>query len=458
MRPLVFLFCVVSIHPVHAVAQEGFAHASKISALVEPYLTHRKVNAVSIGVISNGQVWKNSYGHLGTDVACSPDEKTLYEIGSISKVFTSLLLAEAVASGRLKLDDPISIVMKELAKKNPTMGNAITFKHLSHHMSGLPVMPTNVKAADSTNPFAGYDRKLLTEYMLSAKPERKPGAGYEYSNLAVGLLGDLLSQQAGVSYESLLKQKLTKPLKMSDTVITLSKDQARRFAPPYNAALLPDKSWDFDALAGCGAIRSTIDDMVLFAEASINSPDGSLGKAIDLAWKQHKPESGDHHAMGLGWMIARDGSTRWHNGQTGGYQSMMLVSRDQKCAVVLLCNTAGSQTDALAEQIIQTIMGLDVKPRQFDKEVEVDPKTAKRLEGKYQLAPGIVITVQVKDGRMMAQITGQQFLALIPKSETEWKYQLVDATLQFELPKSGSSPKVSLHQAGRVMPSPRVPE
>ena len=348
--------------------------------------------------------------------------------------------------------------MKELATKNPTVGNAITYKHLSHHVSGLPVMPTNIKPADSTNPFDGYDRKMLTEYMLSVKPERKPGEGYEYSNLGAGLLGDLLSQQAGVSYESLLKQKLTEPLKMSDTVITLSEQQLSRFAPPYNAALLPDKSWDFDALAGCGAIRSTINDMLLFAEASLNPPDGPLGKAIELAWKQHKPGRDGNHAMGLGWMIAQDGSTRWHNGQTGGYQSMILVSRDQKCAAVLLCNTAGSQTDALAEQIIQTVMGLDVQPRLFDKEFEVDPKVAKRLEGKYQLAPGIVITVQVKDRRMMAQLTGQQFLALIPKSETEWKYQLVDATLKFELPKSGSSPKVTLLQAGREMPCLRLPE
>ena len=162
--------------------------------------------------------------------------------------------------------------------------------------------------------------------------------------------------------------------------------------------------------------------------------------------------------MGLGWMIALDGSTRWHNGQTGGYQSMMLVSRQADCAVVLLCNTAGSGTDALAEQIIQTAMGLDVQPRTFDKEVKVDPRVAKRLEGKYELAPGIVITVQVKDGRMMAQLTGQQFLALIPTSETEWKYQLVDATLKFELPESGNSPKVTLLQAGRVMPSPRLPD
>jgi D-alanyl-D-alanine-carboxypeptidase/D-alanyl-D-alanine-endopeptidase len=458
MRQLMWICVIAMLSAGRLSAQEGFKHEQKIVTLVEPYLTHNKANAVSVGVISNGQVWKKHFGSLDGKGTHAPNDRTIYEIGSISKVLTSLLLADAVESGKLKLDDPISTIMKELAEKNPTVGNSITFKHLSHHVSGLPVMPSNIRPTDPTNPFAGYDRAMLTEYMLSVKPARKPGEGYEYSNLAVGLLGDLLSRQAGVTYEELLKKKLTDPLKMSDTSITHTKDQKSRFAPPYNAALLPDKAWDFDALAGCGAIRSNIDDMLLFAEASLSPPDGKLGKVIELAWEQHKPAGAGGMAMGLGWMIAGDGSTRWHNGQTGGYQSMMLVSRPAKCATVLLCNTAGSKTDALAEQIIQTLMGLNVQPRTFETEVKVDPKVAKRLEGKYQLAPGFVMTVQVSEGRMMAQLTGQQFLALSPQSETEWKYQDVDATLHFELPESGNSPKVTLHQNGLQMPSPRISE
>jgi len=458
MRKLMLL-CLIAVMPAGpGLAQERFKHEQKIISLVEPYLTHNKVNAVSVGVISNGQIWKKNFGTLDGEGTGAPNDKTLYEIGSISKVFTSMLLADAVESGTLKLDDPISTIMKELAQKNRTVGSSITFRHLSHHESGLPVMPTNIRPADATNPFAGYDRAMLTEYMLSVKPARKPGDGYEYSNLAVGLLGDLLSRQAGLSYEELLKKTLTDPLKMSDTSITLTKDQQSRFAPPHNAALLPDKAWDFDALAGCGAIRSNIDDMLLFAEASLNPPDGKPGKVIELAWQQHKPARAGSMAMGLGWMIAGDGTTRWHNGQTGGYQSMILVSRPARCATVLLCNTAGSKTDALAEQIIQTLMGMNVQPKTFETEFKVDPKVAKRLEGKYQLAPGFVITIQVREGRMMAQLTGQQFLALNPKSETEWKYQDVDATLRFELPESGNSPKVTLHQNGREMPSPRISE
>ena len=109
----------------------------------------------------------------------APNDRTIYEIGSISKLFTSLLLADPVDSGRLKLEDPISTVMEELVAGNPDVGDSITFKHLSLHVSGLPVMPLNIRPADSTNPFAGYDRAMLTACLLTAKPSRKPGDSYE---------------------------------------------------------------------------------------------------------------------------------------------------------------------------------------------------------------------------------------------------------------------------------------
>lgn len=458
MHRLIVLAFLLAIDAIPLVAEEPFPHERKIVELVQPYLDHKKVNALSIGVISKGRSWTKSFGFLDEAGSVAPSDKTLYEVGSISKVFTSHLLAEAIESGRLKLDDPIDTVLKELAKQNPEVGRTITFRHLSHHTSGLPVMPTNLAPADSTNPFADYNRAMLTEYMLSVKPPRLPGKKFEYSNLAVGLMGDLLSIEAGVGYEALLKQKLTEPLKMSDTVITLSEEQRSRFAPPHNAARFPDKAWDFDALVGCGGIRSSVDDMLLFAEASLHPPKGALGQTINLAWKEHQPARDGQFAMGLGWMIAKDGSTRWHNGRTGGYQAMILISRDAQCASVVLCNTAGAPTDALAEQIIQTLMGMNVLPRTFDDEFLADPQVAQRLEGIYQLAPGVVITVKVKEGRMTAQLTGQQFLPLNPKSNTEWKYQDVEATLKFELSESGPSSKVTLFQSGRELPSPRVPD
>ena len=110
--------------------------------------------------------------------------------------------------------------------------------------------------ADADNPYADYFVEQLYEFLSTYELTRDIGSQYEYSNLGAGLLGDLLSRQAGISYEALLKRKLTGPLNMPDTGITLSSEQINRFAPPHNAAMMPDTSWDFDSLAGCGAIRT----------------------------------------------------------------------------------------------------------------------------------------------------------------------------------------------------------
>ncbi len=246
------------------------------------------------------------------------------------------------------------------------------------------------------------------------------------------------------------------PLEMADSYLAVPNDQLARFAPPHNASLMQDYRWDFDALAGGGAIRSTVNDMLKFIQANLDPPPGEIGDALKLAWKKQLEATQDHRAMGLGWMIAGDGSTRWHNGQTGGYQAMLLVNRELKTGVILLANTAGSEVDGLAESIFQLVVGIPVKPRTFTKTVEVDETFVQRLVGKYQLAPGIVIEITANGNRMMAQLTGQQALQIEPASNTEWNYKDVEAKLVFDVPEDGSASKVTLLQNGRKMVSPRI--
>jgi CubicO group peptidase (beta-lactamase class C family) len=347
--------------------------------------------------------------------------------------------------------------MAELKESNPDVGEKVTLKYLSLHMSGLPRMPTNIAPSDPNNPFAGYDHNLLVEFMKSVKLSRNPGLIHEYSNLGAGLLGDLLASQANVSYEALLKERICKPLNMNDTTISLSAAQKKRLAPPHNSALLPDYTWDFDALAGAGAIRSTTNDMIRFMQANLDPPDNSTGKALELAWQQHLSTNlFGRSAMGLGWMIAGDKSTRWHNGQTGGYHAMVLVNRDYKTGVVLLSNAAVMELDGLAQSIFQTVIGMEVKPQEFAKATKVDPEFVKRLAGKYQLAPGVVIDVVAHGDKLMVQLTGQGALRVFPENDTVWNYRVVKAQLRFEVPESGNCTKVTLHQNGRKMPAPRI--
>jgi len=427
-----------------------------VDVLVQPYLDAERVNAISIGVVQGDKHWTRHFGALSSEQNKKPTGETVYEIGSMSKVFTGILLAHAVESGRVELKQGIGTIMKKLQTANKKISDSIRLGHLSTHTSGLPRLPSNLEPADLANPYADYDRKLLLEFMSGVEPERKPGAKGEYSNLGAGLLGDLLAVEAGMNYGALLNQNLTGPLELGDTCLNLSYDQIDRLAPPHNENRTANKNWTFDALAGAGGIRSTVDDMLRFIEANLHPPEGVLGKAIELAWKQHLPSKDGAFAMGLGWHIARDGQTRWHNGQTGGYHSMILVSRELDAGVVLLCNTATGEVDALAESIIQAMAGIDVKPRTFPKEKSIPAVEVARLAGRYQILPQFILTIRADGEKLFVQATAQPENRVFPESATVWKLPAVKATLTFELPKKGKCTGVTLNQNGRDMRGTRI--
>ncbi len=158
------------------------------------------------------------------------DENTIYEIGSISKVFTGILLAQQVLDGRLKLEDEINNFLPDDIKV-PVMGNTeITFGNLTDHTSGFPGMPDNFRPANPGNPFADYTVEQMYEFISNYHPVRTVGSEYEYSNLAQGLLGHLLAMNNNSTYEELMVQTIADPLEMNDTRIELTKRMKENLA------------------------------------------------------------------------------------------------------------------------------------------------------------------------------------------------------------------------------------
>jgi CubicO group peptidase (beta-lactamase class C family) len=333
----------------------------------------------------------------------------------------------------------------------------ITLEDLATHRSGLPRLPDNLNPADPTNPYADYTPQLLLEFLAGYKLTREPAKEFEYSNLGMGLLGYLLAEKQNKSYEQLLRERIAAPLKMTDTVIKLDAAQRARLAPPHDGDGRAGKNWDLPTLAGAGAIRSTAADLLRFAQANIKTPEGELGQAIELAWRVHQePLKGGPFAVGLGWHIARDGSTRWHNGQTGGYHSMLLVRREQQLAVVLLTNSGTGDVDALAEDIMRMLAGATVKPRAIDKPIDVAADVMQSYEGKYELVPGAVFTVAVDGKKLMVGLTGQPAFEVYARSKTEWFYKVVKATLTFKVDGDGKCNAVELFQNGIHKTAKRV--
>ncbi|MBK6940741.1 MAG: serine hydrolase [Planctomycetes bacterium] len=442
-------------------AVAGLEHLEPdIRALAQPMLDDEHAPGMAIGILKAGERITLGVGRVRLDAEGAPTADTLYEIGSISKVFTATLLADAQLRGLLSIDDPLAKFVPEDSDAPEFDGVGITLTQLSTHRSALPRMPPNWFPPDLADPFKGYDRARLFRDLEDIVLTRAPGAQYEYSNLAVGLLGQIVVDVTGAKdYGALLTERITAPLGMSDTTLDLSDQQRARFAPPYNADLRPDRDWTFDALAGAGAIRSTVDDMLTFAEADLaaekDATNDPARQALAFTHEKRAEFPGDAKGgVALGWHLRGDGA-RWHNGQTGGYHAFLGIAPQHDLAVVVLANAPTGFVDAFAIGVLKLAAGEAVEPLQIQRPVEVERATLESYVGRYRLNPVNWIAVTLEGHKLFVQLTGQPALRVYPENDAKFRYRVVDAVITFELDDEDRVAALVLHQNGQDMRAPR---
>ncbi|MGI9455445.1 MAG: serine hydrolase domain-containing protein, partial [Aeoliella sp.] len=252
-----------------------------------PLVENRVADGLSVGYIE-GKHW--GIVHLGTSSRAKKkaNNLTVYEIGSISKVFTGLMLADAVVRGEIDLNAAADVVNKAGIRLPSRDGRSIKWIDLSTHRSGLPKLPGNLPLTESKNPYRAYDSKKAAAFLNQYELPRKPGDSQEYSNLGTSILGYLGAENAGKSYEQLLRERIAKPLRMTDCTVSLSSDQRKRLATPHDEFGSATPPWTFADLPGAGGVLASMRDMMRFAKAQLTPPTGTLGDAIELAWKQQR--------------------------------------------------------------------------------------------------------------------------------------------------------------------------
>jgi CubicO group peptidase (beta-lactamase class C family) len=315
----------------------------RIDSLVRPYIQMQHTAGICVAFIKDGKTTTYSYGEVKKGENQLPDaDKTFFEIGSISKTFTGILLADEVIKGKMSLDEPINKYLPDSIGKMSFKDVPITLKTLSNHSSGFPRLPMNLykKGDDANNPYQNYDIGRMFSYLKTFKPYREVGVNYEYSNFAVGLLGTILAQQNQRSYEELLLQKICKPLKLRNTKISLDATDKNNFAEGYDEKGKATSPWDLNTLAGAGGIRSTTNDMAKFVKANLTKAPKQIQKAIDLSQKVSF-ESGQN-IVGLGWHIAKrkERTIYQHSGGTGGFRTFVGFDKERQIGVVVLSNSA----------------------------------------------------------------------------------------------------------------------
>ncbi len=350
-----------ALAPVSAADLESVLDKDLAAALKSGELAPSTGAGVSIGVVKHGVRRVFSYG------TAKPD--SIFEIGSITKTFTGLILSQMVEQGKVGFDDPVREFLPLGTVQKPA-GAEITLLDLATQHSGLPRMPDNFKPADPANPYADYHASNLYAYLASHGLSKPGKPGFLYSNLGFGLLGQALSLRAGKPYPALLREQVLDPLGMHDTAIALTPAQQARFLPGHTAGHQQAHAWDLDAFTGAGAIRSTASDMLAYAEANLHPEQvkpaifSPTAKTIAAALAQSHELRADAlpgQKIALAWLFDSQSGSYWHNGATGGYSAYVFFNPEHDCAAVVLLNTTigdkGSYADRIGEHIGERLAG-----------------------------------------------------------------------------------------------------
>lgn len=293
------------------------------------------------------------------DEAGAPVEvDSIFEIGSVTKVFTSLLLAEIVVRGEVGLDEPLADFFPGLSL--PSRGRPVTLVDLATHTSGFPRLPRGILRSafrHGDNPYARFTDSDVVRAIERVRLKRPPAEKIRYSNFGAAVLGEALARRHGTSYDVLLAERVTGPLGLTDTSITVV-DEERR-AHGHNRRGKPVPDWDMPSLPGMGALHSTVPDLLRFARAQLDPDSTPLGDAIRLTQEVHAGRD-RRLRVGLGWMITPVGRPdsgwrmHWHNGGTGGARSFVGFVPDRGIAAVVLTNCARS-VDALGIELLKQL-------------------------------------------------------------------------------------------------------
>ena len=423
---------------------------AEIKTMATQLIEGEWVKGAALGIVVGDEIQFYGFGEIATNEPRTPDADTLFEIGSITKTFTGLLFALAVQEGENRLDQSIAEFLPESANVDDSV-RSITFEQLATHTSGLPRLPPGFSPSNPEEPYADYDEEKLLSALSQVELAQEPG--YLYSNFGVGLLGYLLSRNAGLSYEELLRQKIFEPLELSNTTITISEAQRSRLASGHNSALEPVAPWNNMAmLAGAGAIRSSARDMVDILRAYL-SPPAEFADAMHNAIQRHY--HGTDHDVGLGWHLDGEPSRVWHNGQTAGFHSFTAFRPDRNVGVVVLANTSASVVDAFGQAVLLFLLG---EPYRFElpPSLLLEESILETYVGQYQLAPNVLMTITREGSRLFLQVTGQPRFRLYAKSETEFYVRVVQASGTFVLGEDGRAEKLIWHQGNQDIEAPRV--
>lgn len=396
--------------------------AAETATLASEVIDGEWAPGVSIALITPDGVQFFGFGRTSPTDAEAPGPDTDFEIASVSKVFTGLLLAIAAIQGELKLDDPLQRHLPKL--RVPRFDHLdITLEHLATHTSGLPRLPSDFAPSNPADPYADLTLAGLSKSLTAVEIKTRPGSRYAYSNLGAGLLGHALALRLNQSYGELLRTRITLAIDMPSTGL---KPLAKRIAAGYTDTM-PTSAWHFGALQGAGAVHSTTRDLARFVQAFLGQFDTDLTAPMKLALEPRRRAGKGQIA--LGWHISPSG-VYWHNGQSGGFHSFVAMDRKRGLGVVVLANGATPMIDPLGNVLLLMLRG-DPYRFQLARPTQVDPASLSRFVGHYAVEAGVEVEVVEEAGHLYARPPGMPKARLYATGPADFSLRVAKLKFRF---------------------------
>ncbi|MBL8004093.1 MAG: serine hydrolase [Candidatus Kapabacteria bacterium] len=401
------------------------------------------------GVVVGAIVKGNSieYFSIGDTTNLETLKQQFFEIGSISKVFTSLLLQTAVTNKEVSLQDE-AIKYFPAGKKAPTFSNQnFTLLHLSNHTSGLVRMPGNFAPKNPMNPYADYTVEQMYQYLDTTALLYKPGLKSQYSNLGVALLGNILENKLKASIEKLWTERIFKPFGMKETFVTVPQKLVGRRSKGY-AFSQEMQFWDLPSFAGAGGIKSTIVDMATFVQNSLTSNNPFIRNLIASTSVTTFEES-ETMDLGLGWYKRKrfPKTVLMHSGQTGGFSSFIGLDTLNSVGIVLLTNNTGIVFTDLGQYFLDTTKIVQ-ELRPF---ITVADSVLSKYVGVYKLDESMNLRVTKEESGLFLQATGQEKFQLYAHNQWKFFLKVTQADVEFLENKKGIVDRLKLIQGGEYV-------
>lgn len=420
---------------------------------------YRMTTGIVTGVVTPTGRRFQTYGRISQARPVLPDEHTVFQTGSVTKVFTALLLSDMANSLGLRLDEAISDLLPGI------VGHDITLRHLATHTSGLPPMLPGFATA-YTRGAPDYTIDDLLDEFSRWRPSRKPSEQFEYSNVGYALLGTALCRTVGQTFGALMHSRVCQPLGLRDTaVITPLPHTADRCATGHDESLLPleDTHWGWRVFAGSGTLLTTANDLLTFLSAALGLVQTPLTPAFDLMLRDLRQTNafyvpgavmpGNH--VGLGWMVHRDeGDIVWHSGGVNGFRAFVGYAPDERTGVAVLSNTLSGPRGI--DDIGFHMLDKDRPLALLREEMYVPPHEFAELEGHYAATADSHLTIKREGDRIFVRGPTGKPARLFAERRDAWFLKVADIQFTVVRADSGRVIGLSMNQGGRRICLDRV--